>query len=140
RTPLKPRNPRIPQNINSKTCSINPIGHKANTKAQTDSEPSFFNYINALSAERSYLLRDAHPDWKHKAQQAGLLSPTCPYANLPITYRGKAMTIGQWMQQLSAAEPLWVDTARAADLPDFDATVKEYQSPSDSESVRSMLT
>ncbi|ETI26753.1 hypothetical protein G647_10198, partial [Cladophialophora carrionii CBS 160.54] len=94
----------------------------------TYSEVPFFNYINTLSVERPYLVHDAHPDWKHKARQTGILSPTSPYASLRLTYRGRTITIGQWMQRLSAAESLWVDTAQAVDLPDFDATIREYQS------------
>ena len=39
------------------------------------------------------------------------------------------------MQRLSAAESLWVDTARAVELPDFDVTITEYQSLSDSDSA-----
>jgi hypothetical protein len=99
-----------------------------------DSETSFFNYINAVSAERGYLLQDAHPDWKHKARLAGLLSPTSPYANVPVTYRGKAMTVADWMQQLSAAEALWIQSARDAVLPDFESTVLEYQTLGELES------
>ncbi|EXJ53989.1 hypothetical protein A1O7_09326 [Cladophialophora yegresii CBS 114405] len=91
------------------------------------SETSFFNYMNAVSAERAYLLQDAHPDWKHKARLAGLLSPSSPYANIPVTYRGKSMTVVEWMQQLSAAEALWIQSARDAVLPDFEGTVLEYQ-------------
>ncbi|KAJ9605451.1 hypothetical protein H2200_010108 [Cladophialophora chaetospira] len=101
------------------------------------SETHFFNYINALRAERCYLIEDAHPDWKHKARQAGLLSPTSPYASIPVTYRGKPMTISQWMQQLSQAESLWVETARETEIPDFEGTVLEYQSLSESESMSS---
>ncbi|KIW63097.1 hypothetical protein PV04_09974 [Phialophora macrospora] len=104
------------------------------------SETSFFNYINAVSAERGYLLQDAHPDWKHKARLAGLLSSTSPYANLPVTYRGKAMTVGEWMQQLSAAEARWVESARDAVLPDFEGTVHEYQTLSELESENESVT
>ena len=41
------------------------------------------------------------------------------------------------MQQLSATESLWVDTAWAVDLPGFDATIKEYESLSNSKSASS---
>lgn len=94
----------------------------------TVSETSFFNYTNALLAERSYLLEDAHPDWKHKARHAGPLSnnSTSPYANLPVTYRGQKITVAQWFDRLHAAEALWVQFARDAALPDFESTVLEY--------------
>ncbi|ETI19442.1 hypothetical protein G647_09276 [Cladophialophora carrionii CBS 160.54] len=104
------------------------------------SETSFFNYINAVSAERAYLLQDAHPDWKHKARLAGLLSPSSPYANIPVTYRGKSMTVAEWMQQLNAAEELWIQSARDAVLPDFEGTVLEYQSQSEMESESESAT
>lgn len=47
------------------------------------------------------------------------------------------MTIAQWLQQLSQAESLWVETAREAELPDFEGTVIEYHSLSESESISS---
>ncbi|KIX98509.1 uncharacterized protein Z520_05810 [Fonsecaea multimorphosa CBS 102226] len=94
------------------------------------SETAFFNYMNALSAERRYLLEDAHPDWKHKASRAGLSQ----YGELLLTCRGKEMTVAEWFDQLQRAEQLWVQEAKDAELPDFESTVTEYQILTDSES------
>ncbi|KIW98677.1 uncharacterized protein Z519_00338 [Cladophialophora bantiana CBS 173.52] len=94
------------------------------------SEGAFFNYMNALSAERRYLLEDAHPDWKHKASRAGLSQ----YGELLLTCRGKEMTVREWFEQLQRAEQLWIQEAKDAELPDFESTVTEYQILTDSES------
>ncbi|KAH0841749.1 hypothetical protein AYO21_01018 [Fonsecaea monophora] len=94
------------------------------------SESAFFNYMNAVSAERRYLVEDAHPDWKHKASRAGLSQ----YGDLVLTCRGKEMTVSEWFDQLQRAEKLWVQQAKDAELPDFESTVTEYQILTDSES------
>jgi len=94
------------------------------------SEGAFFNYTNALSAERRYLLEDAHPDWKHKASRARLAQ----YGDIVLTCRGKEMTVSEWFDELQRTEQLWIQQARAADLPDFESTVIEYQSLTESES------
>ena len=97
----------------------------------SDSEISSFNYTNALAAERSYLLEDAHPDWKHKARliSSYLLSSGAlnSYAN-----------ISKWMTQLRQAESRWIQFARDSQVPDFEGTVLEYESSvSESGSVTS---
>jgi hypothetical protein len=115
----------------------------ANNLCPTDSESSFFNYTNALAAERAYLLDDAHTDWKHKARLANLLaqstpatSPAVDIAKFYFNHRaGNSPSLANWLQQLCAAEALWISTARNTTLPDFESTVLEYQSLSDSESV-----
>ncbi|EXJ92933.1 hypothetical protein A1O3_01489 [Capronia epimyces CBS 606.96] len=88
------------------------------------SEGAFFNYVNHVTAERRYLLEDAHPDWKHKASRAGLHR----YSDLAITFRGKEMTVGEWFSQLKAAETLWIQEAAQTELPEFESTVLEYRS------------
>jgi hypothetical protein len=99
---------------------------------EIDSETSFFTYINALRAERSYLLEDAHPDWKHKARQTCLsryshllLTPTTvsPGGSL----QSKATTVGEWYARLIAAENEWIESAKGLVEPEFESTVDEYR-------------
>lgn len=95
-----------------------------------DSETAFFNYANHLAAERRYLLEDAHPDWKHKASRAGLHNSE--YEGLLLTFRGKEMTMRKWFQQLQRAEAVWIREAQQAAIPDFEATIVEFESWSQS--------
>jgi len=97
------------------------------------SETAFFNYTNAITAERTYLLRDAHPDWKHKARLASLTNPL--YSSIPLTYRGRQTTVGEWFSQLQEAETFWIESAREAEVPEFEATVAEYLQFSEMESL-----
>ena len=103
-----------------------------------DSETAFFNYVNAITAERTYLLQDAHPEWKHKARVAGLTNPD--HANMSLIYRGKEITVAQWFSQLSETENAWIRRARETELPEFESTVLEFQHLSEMESMSEMST
>jgi hypothetical protein len=92
----------------------------------TLSESAFFNYTNQLSAERSYLLEDAFPDWRYKIRL--LLRSLSPYAERHIKFRGETITIQEWIDRLCSITETWQDGAREVDLPDFDEMVQEMQS------------
>lgn len=56
------------------------------------------------------------------------------YHDLNLTFRGEDMTIAEWFTRLHTAVTFWCHEARATELPDFDTTVLEYQSQTNSPS------
>ena len=89
-------------------------------------EGAFFTYQGQLTNERSYLLDDCLPDWKHKLMHLDLEQ----YSSLTITHLGQRMTIKNWLDRLQSTVLYWADEARSAQIPDFEETVSEYQSQS----------
>lgn len=88
-----------------------------------DSESAFFTYVNAVVAERRYIVEDVFPDWKHKASRIKLDD----YANLPLTFCGTQTTISQWFDRLQKTVGYWAHEAVNTPVPDFNETVTEWQ-------------
>lgn len=82
------------------------------------SESALFNYTNQMAAERSYLLNDAYPDWRHKLQS--VMCRFSPYSENYISFRGESITIQEWIDRLCSTAETWSDTARDTEISDFD--------------------
>jgi hypothetical protein len=89
-------------------------------------EGAFFTYRSQLTNERSYLLDDCLPDWKHKLSHVDLTR----YGELPMMHGGRQITAQQWLDRLRATVLFWANEARSAEIPDFEETVIEYRSQS----------
>ena len=87
-------------------------------------EGSFLTYTNQLTNERSYLLEDALPEFKHKLRNIKLDT----WLDTPIIHRGQDTTVGQWLDKIHSTVLYWGNEARLVETPDFNETVTEYQS------------
>lgn len=89
------------------------------------SETAFFNYVNQLTTERTYLLVDAYLDWRHKFRS--ILCALSSHLEKTVRFRGESITIQEWMRSLSGVVEMCSDYARKADMLDFDNTVRQFQ-------------
>lgn len=102
--------------------------HVNGANARTVSESSYFNFNNALNAERSYFLHDALPDWRHKASLAR--AALHPYISTPNDADAEAVeaarAILEWWQCLQTTVSSWSSEVRATILLDYEDTIDEY--------------
>lgn len=92
------------------------------------SEPSFLNYINSLRAEKTYLISDAHPDWRHKASLARVAIQ--PYGDLLFEstneYPELPSSVNEWWSCLQSAVASWCEYAKIVHVPEYEDTISEY--------------